>query len=222
LSLSATNISEDIFKIMGMELKIRNTVRQEYYQTENLTREAFWNLYRSGCDEHLVLHQIRERSCYIEKLDKIAIYKEEIVGHIISSIAKVIDKQNKEHKVLCVGPVSVAPSFQNQGIGAQLMNSSISEAQKMGFKAMILFGNPDYYHRFGFVNAKEFDITTKDSQNLEPFMAFELQKNGLKDVEGRFFEDDAFTIQEEQLTEYEKRFPHKEKGEARVDISQFK
>jgi predicted N-acetyltransferase YhbS len=52
-----------------MELIIRNTAIGDYYQTEYLTREAFWNLYKSGCDEHLVLHQIRESSRYIEELD---------------------------------------------------------------------------------------------------------------------------------------------------------
>jgi len=202
-----------------MELIIRNTAKKNYYQTENLTREAFWNLYKSGCDEHLVLHQIRESSCYIEELDQIAIFKGEIVGHIISSRARVIDLHSKEHEVLCVGPISVSPSFQNKGIGKKLLNYSISEAQKMGFKGMMLFGNPDYYHRFGFINAKEYEITTKDFQNFEPFMALELQKNGYEDVKGRFFEDEAFVIKEEQLIEFEKKFPVKEKSKPKIEIN---
>ena len=204
-----------------MELIIRQTDKSEFYQTEHLTREAFWNIYKPGCDEHLVLHQIRESTGYIEELDHIAIYEGEIVGHAISSKARVIDKRGRVHEVLCIGPISVSPSFQNKGIGMELLNHSISEAKKMGFKGMILFGNPDYYHRFGFTNAKEFEITTKDLQNFEPFMALELRDNGLCNVKGRFFEDEAFTIKEDEIIEFEKKFPVKEKGKPRVDISQL-
>jgi len=42
-------------------------------------------------------------------------------------------------------------------------------------------------------------------------MALELQENGLANVKGRFFEDEAFTIKEEELNKYEKKFPAKEK-----------
>jgi predicted N-acetyltransferase YhbS len=208
------------YNIAVMEFMIRNTDKRNYYPTEYITREAFWNLYKPGCDEHLVLHQIRESSSYVEELDLIAINEGEIIGHIISSKARVIDNQDMEHEVLCLGPVSVSPAFQNKGIGMDLMNYSIAEARKMGFKGIILFGNPDYYHRFGFRNAKEYEITTKDLQNFEPFMALELQKNGLDNVKGRFFEDEAFEINQEQLAEFEKKFPVKEKGKPRIDINQ--
>ena len=76
---------------------------------------------------------------------------------------------------------------------------------------MILFGDPEYYHRFGFRNAIEYDITTKDCENFEPFMALELQINGLDNVKGRFFEDNAFDIHPDDLIEYEKKFTYKEK-----------
>jgi predicted N-acetyltransferase YhbS len=203
-----------------MEVSIRRTTEKDFFKTENMTRESFWNMYKPGCDEHLILHQIRESKSYIGKLDIIAIYNDEIIGHVISTKARVIDKQDKEHEVLCVGPISVLPSFQNKGIGTRLLNYSISEAKKIGFKGMILFGNPDYYHRFGFKNAREYEITTKDNQNFEPFMALELQENGMDNVKGRFFECEAFIIRENELVEYEKKFPFKEKGKPKIDINQ--
>ncbi|NVO18633.1 MAG: N-acetyltransferase [Bacteroidetes bacterium] len=202
-----------------MDLLIKKSGKNNFFTTEYLTREAFWNLYKSGCDEHLVLHQLRESGCYVSDLDLVGILEGEIIGHIISSMARVIDQQNKEHEVLCVGPISVSPPYQNKGIGTQLMNYSITEATKLGFKGMILFGNPEYYHRFGFRNAKEFEITTKDSLNFEPFMALELGDKGLMNVTGRFFEDEAFEIKEEQLIEFEKKFPPKEKGKPKIDIN---
>ena len=106
-----------------MELTIRQTTAQEYPVTEVLTRDAFWDVYKPGCDEHLVLHKIRNSSCYIRQLDLLAVHQEKIMGHIISTRAKVTG--TSEHEVLCVGPVSVLPEFQNKGIGSQMMQASI-------------------------------------------------------------------------------------------------
>lgn len=202
-----------------MDPLIRRTTDKDFFQTENLTREAFWNLYKPGCVEHLILHNMRNSKSYLNELDIVAVFENEIVGHIISTKAKVVDSLNNEHEILCVGPLSVLPEFQKQGIGSKLMNNTIVTAKELGFSGMILFGNPDYYHRFGFKNAEQFNITTKDGQNFEPFMALELQNNGLANVKGKFFEDDAFDTNSDDLIEFEKKFPFKEKL---VTDTQFK
>jgi predicted N-acetyltransferase YhbS len=202
-----------------MKVLIRRTTENDFPQTENITREAFWNVYKPGCDEHFILHTIRYKKCYIGELDLVAFFDNEIIGHIISTKAKVVDSLNNEHEILCIGPLSVLPDLQKKGIGSKLMNHSIAIARELGFSGMILFGNPDYYHRFGFRNAQEYNITTKDGQNFEPFMALELHKNGLADTKGRFFEDDAFESDSADLIEFEKRFPYKEKL---VTDTQFK
>jgi len=205
---------------INIETRIRQTAESEYSQTENITRESFWNLYKPGCVEHLILHNLRKSKSHIAELDLVAMSGNEIVGHIISTKAKVIDSQNKLHEVLCVGPLSVLPEFQKQGIGSKLINKSIITARKSGHSGMILFGNPDYYHRFGFRNAVEYGITTKDGQNFEPFMALELFPNALATMSGKFYEDKAFETNEEELNEFEKLFPKKEKGKPKIDINQ--
>jgi predicted N-acetyltransferase YhbS len=202
-----------------MNIEIRNAAKRDYKSTENLTREAFWNLYNPGCSEHFILHKLRESKGYVEELDLIAIHKDELVGHIISTKAKVIDAKGNEHQVLCVGPFAVSPNLQGKGIGAKLIKQSIKKANEMGFSGMILFGNPNYYSRFGFVNAQQFEITTKDGQNFDPFMALELGENRLSNVKGTFFEDSAFEFDESELNEFDTQFPVKEKGKPKIDIS---
>lgn len=194
-----------------MKVKIQPATEKDFLFTENLSREAFWNLYRPGSVEHLILHNLRNSNNYIRELDLIAVNGNEIVGHIISSKAKVVDNLTHEHEILCIGPFSVSPDDQRHGIGSILMNESIRIAKELGFTCMILFGNPGYYHRFGFVNAKEYSISTKEGQNFEPFMALELQNNGLSNIKGRFYEDTAFEIQQDELIEFEKKFPYKVK-----------
>lgn len=39
---------------------IRPENEGDYKEVENMTREAFWNLYRPGCDEHLLAHRLRK------------------------------------------------------------------------------------------------------------------------------------------------------------------
>lgn len=202
-----------------MEVKIVNTNSGIFYQTEKLTRETFWNLYKPGCDEHLVLHQLRESRDYIPELDLTAIMEGEIIGHIISTAAAVKSENGHQHKVLCVGPISVAPSLQNKGIGTKLLDEEIRLAGEMGYAAMILFGNPDYYKRFGFVNAQKYAITTKEGKNFDPFMALELTPDSLAGIKGRFFESEAFAVEEEALAAFEKKFPEKKKGQAKISIS---
>lgn len=202
-----------------MKPLIQPANQKDFKITENITREAFWNVYKPGCDEHLVLNKLRNNKSYIGELDLVAIFEDGIVGHIISTKAKVIDAQNYAHVVLCLGPVSVLADFQKNGIGSKLINESIKVATELGFSVIILFGNPEYYHRFGFKNAELYGITTKDGQNLEPFMALEIQEGSLKNVHGKFFEDDCFTTNEAELAEFEKQFPYKEK---RITDTQLK
>jgi len=194
-----------------MDILIRRTDKNNFLLTENITREAFWNIYKPGCDEHLVLHHVRNSQSYIAELDLVAVSENEIIGHVISTKANVIDVQNHKHEVLCVGPISVVPDLQKKGVGSKLMLQSIQVAKNLGYKAMILFGDPEYYHRFGFINAGNYSIITKEGENFEPFMALELQRGGLENVKGRFFEDAAFVTNPEELIEYEKQFPYKEK-----------
>ena len=199
-------------------INIRNITVNEFKTTENLTREAFWNLYKSGCDEHLALNQLRRSRSYISELDLVAVLNNNLVGHIISTKATIVDPSGSVSEVLCVGPVSVLPELQGQGIGSALIRESIRVARDMGYRGMILFGNPDYYHRFGFKNADEYGITTKEGQNFEPFMALELFPGALSTVKGRFFEDKAFETDEFTLETFEKQFPYKEKGTPKIKI----
>ena len=44
---------------------IRTEKEKEYREVENLVRESFWNVYRPGCLEHYVLHQIRKDAAFV-------------------------------------------------------------------------------------------------------------------------------------------------------------
>lgn len=43
------------------------------------------------------------------------------------------------------------PTYQGQGIGAELVKSALSELRRMGAAGCVVLGDPAYYHRFGFL-----------------------------------------------------------------------
>jgi len=194
-----------------MNIILRLEEEKDYRTVENITREAFWNIYRPGCTEHFILHNLRNSPAFIKELDFVAEVDGEIVGNIVYTKAAVLDDTGAKHEVIGFGPVSVLPAYQKMGIGAKLIEHTIEIAKTMGFKAIIIFGDPSYYHRFGFENAEKFDIHTAEGENFEPFMAKELYLGSLQGITGRFFDDEAFHVNEDEFEVFEKEFPPKVK-----------
>jgi predicted N-acetyltransferase YhbS len=56
-----------------MEINIRLEEETDFRETENLTREAFWNVYRPGCDEHLIVYKLRKSDAFVKALDYVAL-----------------------------------------------------------------------------------------------------------------------------------------------------
>jgi len=194
-----------------MMISIRVEEARDYSPVEHLTREAFWDLYHPGCSEHLIVHKIRDVPAFIRELSLVACDGDTVVGNIMYSRAKVVNAQNQEFEVLCMGPIGVLPACQKKGIGSQLMNASIQKAKALGFRAVIIFGNPTYYHRFGFVNAQQYGITTPTGDNFDAFMALELYDGALQGIAGKFYADRVFEVDNQELEAFDKHFPYKEK-----------
>jgi predicted N-acetyltransferase YhbS len=191
---------------------IRPETPQDHRETENVVREAFWDIYRPGCSEHLILHKIRTAPAFINELDLVACDGNKIVGAVICPKGKIKNEQDQEFIALSM-MVGVLPSYQGKGVGSMLIKQAIKIARSLGYKGIVIFGNPEYYPRFGFKNAKEYGIQTSDGQNFDPFMALEISENSLNGIQGRFYEDPIFQPSSDnaELEAFDKQFPHKEK-----------
>jgi putative acetyltransferase len=75
-----------------------------------------------------------------------------VVGHIAFSPVIISDGTKDWYGL---GPVSVLPDYQKQGIGKSLINKGLSFLKDMGGKGCALVGDPNYYKRFGFKNYPE-------------------------------------------------------------------
>jgi predicted N-acetyltransferase YhbS len=199
-----------------MNVILRLEEEKDYRAVENLTREAFWNVYKPGADEHLVLRNMRNSDVFVRELDFIAIFDNEIAGNIVYAKAKVIHTAGEheaagEHEVLTFGPLSVLPKYQKNGIGRKLIEHTIAKSKETGFEAIIIYGNPAYYGRFGFMNSKKYGITDTQGNYNDALLALELMPGALKNANGKFFEGEVYDVSEEELEKFEKNFPYKEK-----------
>ena len=193
-----------------METTLRLEEEKDYRAVEELTREAFWDVHFPGCNEHLLIHNLRNAKEFIGILDYVAVCNDKIAGNIVYAEAKIING-DKEFIVLTFGPLSVLPEYQNMGIGGKLINHTISLSREMGYKAVVIYGDPEYYHRFGFKESKKYNITNKDKIFPAALLVLELYPGALNGVEGIFAEGKAYEINEQEAEEFDKEFAEKEK-----------
>jgi len=189
---------------------LRQETVSDYEIVEEVTREAFWNQHVPGCDEHYLVYIMRQAQAFIKELDFVAVVNGTVVGNIMYTKSKVIDDNGTEHKVITFGPVSVLPSYQGKGIGYKLIEHTMKLAKELGYNAIITYGDPEYYKKYGFIGAKSYDIGTADNLYAEPLIAVELYKGALEHISGRFIEDDAFNIDEAAAKEFDRKYPPKE------------
>lgn len=195
-----------------MQIKLRLEEEKDYKRVEEVTREAFWNVYSPGCTEHLIIHNLRERKQFIKALDFVATLDDEIVGNIVYAETKITDSNAHEHKVLTFGPVSILPEYQGKGIGSKLITHTIEVAKEMGYKAILIYGDPEYYQRFGFRVSKEYKITNGNKKYPAALQVLELYPDALKGIEGIYNEGSIYDADTDELNEFEKGFPEKEKA----------
>ena len=196
-------------------IRLRNEEQSDYHTVEELTREVFWAAFwepsRKICDEHLLVHRMRQCLSYVPELDFIAEVNGKIVGHIIYMKSKIVNDTGQEYETLTFGPLSVLPEYQSQGIGMMLLRFSLNEAKRLGYRAVLIFGHPDYYTRVGFRRANEFGVTTADGKTFDPFMVYPLYEGALDGLTGRYYIDPVYEhLTEPDAIEFDKRFPPKE------------
>lgn len=195
-----------------MSLVIRKIEKEDYNEVETLAREAFWNIYRPGCSEHFVVHNIHEDEASIDELELVALYDNKIVGHIVYTRGHIEGMDNDNF--VSFGPLSIHPDFQKREIGSKLVRISLQKAAKMGYSAVFITGNQDYYKRFNFQSALKYNIHMKgvDMEDGAPFFMVRLLKeDALENISGCFVFDDCYNIDNDKLDEFDKKFPIKKK-----------
>ncbi len=194
-----------------MEIMLRLEQPDDYREVDTVTREAFWNIHVPGCDEHYLTHSMRTSEDFIKELAYVALDGDKIVGNIMYTRSLIHGDNGKLYVVLCYGPISVLPEYQGNGIGTKLIEHTKKLAREMGYTAILIYGDPKYYKRVGFVPAETYGIGAENDTYLDSLLACELVSGALSNCKGRFFESSAYHIDEKKAMEYEATFPPKKK-----------
>jgi predicted N-acetyltransferase YhbS len=183
----------------------------DHRTVEELTREAFWNLHVPGCDEHFLVHKLRDHQDFIPELDYVAVADDILVGNIMYCRSKIVLPDGRQHPVITFGPVSVRPDYQKLGIGSALIEHTSRAAASMGHESVFIYGNPAYYQRFGFRPAEAFQITTAEGKYHPALLVRELKAGALAGICGRFYESPVYHLDADEAAAFDATLPPKEK-----------
>ncbi len=138
----------------------------------SITREAFLNMPYADGDEQDLVNLLRSSGSL--SLSLVAIQNEKLVGHIAFSPAVNSDRSGPWY---AIGPVSVLPDKQRQGIGVALIVEGLKQIKDLGAIGCILTGNPDYYQRFGFTLSPD-NVPEEESEDHFMVNRFNEEKPG--------------------------------------------
>ncbi len=137
-----------------MNIVVRNEETKDYRRTEEVAREAFWNLYFPGAAEHYVVHQMRSHTDFIPELAFVIEVDGIVEGAIFYTHSKIVTEQG-EFPTISFGPVFISPKYHRQGLGRNLITHSIQKAKEMGYSAILILGYPYHYEPYGFCGGKK-------------------------------------------------------------------
>ena len=193
---------------------IRNEEKKEYREVENLTREAFWNVYRPGCAEHYVLHCYRDDPAFVPELDYVMELDGKLIGQVIYVRSEIIGDDGRKIPIMTFGPIGIIPEFKRRGYGKKLLDYSMEQAEKMGAGALAITGNIDFYGKSGFVPAKTKGVRYADDPDADYFLINELTPGFLDGISGTYKDPEGYFVCEKNpdaFERFEATFPKKEK-----------
>lgn len=133
-----------------------------------------------------LVEEIRSKRFYLPEMELIMVdEKDEIIGFVMFSRFHLNGKY--ENELLLLSPVAVKTQLQRQHISKELIEFGFEKAKKLGYRAIIVEGNPMNYRNRGFVTSAPFGITAHESVGLpapECLMVKELVPGGLEGIRG--------------------------------------
>ena len=196
---------------MTNDLIIRTETEKDYKTAENVTREAFWNVYRPGCLEHYVLNQFRSNKDFIPQLSFVLEKDGKVIGHIMYAKAQIELEDDTKLPIMTFGPFSILPQYRGKGYGAYLLTYSMEQAVKMGAKALAITGDINFYGRFGFVLAKTKNVFYKADPDADYFLIKELEQGFLTGIKGYYTDPDGYFVDETEAETFDTQFAPKQK-----------
>jgi putative acetyltransferase len=132
---------------MNLKFVIRSEREGDVGAIRDVTVSAFKTLEISNHTEQFIIAALRDVKSLTVSL--VAEVDGQVVGHIAFSPVTISDGTRNWYGL---GPLSVLPEYQRQGIGNALVQEGLSRLKGLNAQGCCLVGHPDYYRKFGFKN----------------------------------------------------------------------
>ena len=133
-----------------------------------------------------LVEEIRSKKYYLPELELIMVEDGEPIGYVMFSRFHLDGKY--EDELLLLSPAAVKTQLQRQHISKELIEYGFEKAASLGYKAVIVEGNPMNYRSRGFKTSADYGITAHESVGLpapECLMVRELIPGGLEGIRGQ-------------------------------------
>lgn len=195
-------------------IRIRLETKQEQRAVETMVRESFWNVYRPGCLEHYVLHQLRKDAAFVPELDFVMEADGQIIGQNMFMKAEIQADDGRKIPIMTMGPICIAPDLKRKGYGKILLDHSLEKAKELGCGAICMEGNIDFYGKSGYRQASEFGIRyhgLTEDDDASFFLCRELIPGYLDGITGEYAPPQGYYVDEQEAEAFDKTFYFKEK-----------
>jgi putative acetyltransferase len=135
-------------------------------------------------NEARLVDTIRRGPHFIPELSLVAESDGVVTGYILFSSIHIRGDDGVLRPALALAPMAVAPEYQRCGIGSLLVAEGLKCARELGYGAVIVLGHPEYYPKFGFRPASQWNIRSPYDVPDEVFMAIELREHALSGQAG--------------------------------------
>ena len=171
-------------------MRIIKSMEEKYLQPALELVERVFTEHENEQEGKLVrslVEEIRSKRFYLPELELIMVDSDadEVIGYVNFSRFHLNGKYEEE--LLLLSPVAVKTELQRQHISKELIEHGFEKAKEMGYKAVIVEGNPMNYRSRGFVTSWDFGIIAHASVGLpapECLMVKELVPGGLEGIHG--------------------------------------
>ena len=172
-------------------MRVIKSIEDKYLVSALNLVEAVFTVHENAEEGILVrtlVEEIRSKRFYLPELELIMVDSDadEVIGFVMFSRFHLDGKY--ENELLLLSPVAVKTELQRQHISKELIEYGFKKARNLGYKAVIVEGNPMNYHNRGFVTSAPFGITAHESVGLpapECLMVKELVPGGLEGIQGQ-------------------------------------
>ncbi|HIZ40182.1 MAG TPA: N-acetyltransferase [Candidatus Anaerobutyricum stercoris] len=188
-------------------IQIRNEQKSDYQIVEDITREAFYNMYVPGCMEHYLVHIMRGHEDFIPELDFVLELDGKVIGNIMYTKAKLTDENGEEKEIITFGPVSILPKYQRMGYGKLLMEHSFKRAVELGYDAIVIFGSPANYVSRGFKSCKKYNLCVEGGGYPAGMLAKELKEGAFDGRKWIYSGSPVMDVDEQEAIRFDDALP---------------